>query len=74
MKARITLAALALAGILAGCSADAPTNARAPERASFDGGSLGPGHRDGEGVSPDGAPTDSTSITDERGGSLGPGH
>ena len=69
MKKRVLLAALTLILALAACSGEAPTAASAPERASFDGGSLGPGHRN---VEPESPPTDS--ATAERGGSLGPGH
>ena len=70
MKARTLLAAFTLA-VTAACSADALTDARAPERASFDGGSIGPGHRTLESA-PSNPPPDTTA--DNRGGSYGPGH
>ena len=66
MKPRTLLAPLALAILAAACGAESPTATRAPERASYDGGSLGPGHAS----TTSGTPSDSTG----RGGSYGPGH
>jgi|GEM_PF-6172191 len=63
MKLRILLATLPLAALLlAACGTDTPTAARAPERATLDGGSLGPGYNSAQ------------EDTTGRGGSLGPGH
>jgi len=77
MKTRVLLRVVPLTVLLAACGSDIPTATDAPERAAFDGGSLGPGHDAAAaggsyGSGHDAITGDSNAV--EMGGSYGPGH